>query len=182
MSLALTLLMANVTALILLDLSAAADTIDNNILIRHLTQHYAGCLHTWLIRRQALKIETVSQICCPSHVTWCPPGFCFGSHCFSLSVQRHYLVSYLSKVNLNHHLYTDDTQISISLATADTCRSLNQLRDCLQDASLWMKNSKLKLNADTTEFLIIDTQCSIKNLMAFPKYIWTQSITPAPQC
>ena len=36
---------------------------------------------------------------------------------------------------------------------ADTCRSLNQLRDCLQDVSIWMENSKLKLNADKTEFL-----------------------------
>ena len=35
--------------------------------------------------------------------------------------------------------------------------SLNQPRDCLQDVSLSMKNSKLNLNADKTEFLIIDT-------------------------
>ena len=50
--------------------------------------------------------------------------------------------------NLDHHLYADDTQIYAALVTPDTCHPLNQLRDCLQDVSLWMKNSKLKLNAD----------------------------------
>ena len=35
--------------------------------------------------------------------------------------------------------------------------NLSDISACLQDVSLWMKNSKLKLNADKTEFLIIHT-------------------------
>ena len=57
---------------------------------------------------------------------------------------------------------------------------LNQLRDCLQDVSLWMKNSKLKLNADNTEFLIIGTPTQRTKLSGFfPTHILSQSITPA---
>ena len=82
--------------------------------------------------------------------------------------------------NLDHHLYADDTQIYVSMTTPDTCRSLNQLRDCLQDVSISMKNSKLKLNADKTEFLIIGTSTQRVKLDGFfPTHILSQSITPA---
>ena len=90
------------------------------------------------------------------------------------------LSSVIQSHNLDHHLYADDTQIYVSLTTPDTCRSLNQLRDCLQDVSLWMKNSKLKLNADKTEFLIIGTSTQRAKLNGFfPTHILSQSITPA---
>ena len=82
--------------------------------------------------------------------------------------------------NLDHHLYAEDTQIYVSLTTSDTCRSLNQLRDCLQDVSHWMKKSKLKLNADKTEFIIIGTSTQRAKLRSFfPTQILSQSITPA---
>ena len=48
--------------------------------------------------------------------------------------------------------------------------------------SLWMKNSKLKLNADKTEFLIIGRPTSTqraKHNGFFPTHILSQSITPA---
>ena len=85
------------------------------------------------------------------------------------------LSSIIQSHNLDHQLYADDTQIYASLTTPDTCRSLNQLRDCLQDVSLWMKNSKLKLNADKTEFLIIGTSTQRAKLSGFlPTYILSQ--------
>ena len=90
------------------------------------------------------------------------------------------LSSVIQSHNLDHHLYADDTQIYVSLTTPDTCRSLNQLRDYLQDVSLGMKNSKLKLNADKTEFLIIGTSTQRAKLSGFfPTHILSQNITPA---
>jgi len=58
---------------------------------------------------------------------------------------------------LDHHLYVDDTQLYISLSTADTDHSLKQLSDCLSDIFGWMTNNKLRLNANKTEFIIIGT-------------------------
>ena len=63
---------------------------------------------------------------------------------------------------------------------SDNCRSLNQLRDFLQDVCLWMKNSELKLNADKTEFLNIGTSTQHAKLDGFlSTHILGQSITPA---
>ena len=68
------------------------------------------------------------------------------------------LSSVIQTHNLGCHIYTGDTHNYLSLATLDTNCSLSQLRDCLNDIFHWMTDSKLKLNADNTEFLIIGTQ------------------------
>jgi len=52
------------------------------------------------------------------------------------------LSSLIHSHKLDHHLYADDTQVYISLSTADTDISLKQLDDCLRDISGWMTNNK----------------------------------------
>ena len=89
----------------------------------------------------------------------------------SLVINRHHL---------SHHLYADDTQIYISLSTSDASSSLQQLRTCIDDIFCWMTESRLKLNADKTEFLIIGThrqRDKIKTL--FPIPLLNQHVMPA---
>ena len=64
-----------------------------------------------------------------------------------------------------HHLCADDTQNYLTFATPDTNCSLNQLRDWLQNVSHLMTDSKLKLNTEKTEFLIIGS--SVVNLIVW---------------
>ena len=89
----------------------------------------------------------------------------------SLVINRHHL---------SHHLYADDTQIYISLSTSDASSSLQQIRTCIDDIFCWMTESRLKLNADKTEFLIIGThrqRDKIKTL--FPIPLLNQHVMPA---
>ena len=173
-----------VTPLTPLDLSAAFDTIDHDILITRLSTWYgiSGTALSWFTsyltdRRQAIKIGNCFSDMLP---TSCgvPQGSVLEPLLFTLYTTP--LSSIIQSYNLDHHLYADDTNIYVSLAILDTCRSLNQLRECLQDVSLWMKNSKLKLNADKTEFLIIGTSTQRAKLSGFfPTHILSKSITPA---
>ena len=84
------------------------------------------------------------------HFVSCSSGFCFRPLFFILYTTPHCSVNQTH--SLDHHLYAEDTQIYLSLTTPDTNCFLNQLSNCLHNTFHWMIDSKLKLNADKTEF------------------------------
>ena len=52
-------------------------------------------------------------------------------------------------------MHADDTHVCIELSQSDTHKSISSRSDCLTDISLRVKSSKLKLNSDKTECIII---------------------------
>ena len=105
------------------------------------------------------------------------PRLCFVPLLFTLYTKQ--LIYVLSNFKTWIITFTKMTHKSISLwprLIPDICL----LVDCLQDVSLWMKNSKLKRNADKTEFLSIGTPTQCRKLDGFfPTHVLSQSITPA---
>ena len=78
-------------------------------------------------------------------------------------------------------MYADDTHVYIELSQSDTHILISSLSDSLTDISLWMKSSKLKLNSDKTEFIIIIGTKQQRHKLSnhFPVKLLDNCITPS---
>ena len=106
-----------VVALVLLDLSAAFDTVDHCILINVLKDlGFDGNILKWFVsylsdREQCVKINDKSSR--PSKLIYgVPQGSVLGPVLFSLYTRP--LSDIIQKHGLDHHFYADDTQIYIA--------------------------------------------------------------------
>ena len=168
-----------VTALTLLDLSAAFDTIDHATLTDRLSDWYgiSGQAQIWFSsylqnRLQSVKIKDTfsDKVTLPYGV---PQGSELGQVLFTLYTTP--LSAIISSFDINHHPYADDTQIYMSLSVSNAKESLEKLQHCLMGVSAWMTGSKLKLNPSKTEFLLIGNNF----LNNFPCLLLGQETNPS---
>jgi len=64
----------------------------------------------------------------------------------------------ISTLSLNHHLYTDDTQLFLSFCPPDFNSSVTHLQNALQHISALMTANLLTLNSSKMEFLLTGLQ------------------------
>ena len=150
-----------VTALTLLNLFSAFDTIDHLTLISRLSSWYgiSGTTLDWFTsylnyRCQQVKIQDfISAVYISFGV---PQGTVLGP---TLSILYAAPLSHVIAENdVEHYLYADDTHIYVSLSGSEALESLTDLKSCVNDVFTWMTNLKLKLNPSMTEFIIISSK------------------------
>ena len=171
-------------ALTLLDLSAAFDTIDHSLLYDCLHDWFGldGTVLSWIKsylsnRKQKIEIgDSFSEaVILPFGV---PQGSVLGPLLFTLYTSP--LSQVISKFNVTHHLYADDTQIYLAVDSRNFDSSMEELTKCLKSVQEWMDGVKLKLNPEKTEFIIIG-QKAIRESLApnFPAPHLQNNISPS---
>jgi hypothetical protein len=161
--------------LLLLDLSAAFDTIDHNILLKRLSDKYGikGTALKWFKSYLSDRTQTVIINGCesePKNIKYgVPQGSVLGPLLFTAYLAP--LSEVLKKHGLKYHCYADDTQLYISflpLNEEDEELSIDILRKAVKDIKRFMALNKLKLNDDKTEFLILGSKNKLTHVM--PRY------------
>lgn len=151
----------NQVALVMLDLSAAFDTVDHTILIQRMGRRFgfgqdvlkwiASYLSDW---KQRVKIDTdvsssVNMKC------GVPQGSVLGPILFSLYISPLYDIT--KRYHVHTHQYADDCQLYVRLQSAG-CEAIgnskSKLEDCVATMSEWMAANKLKLNEGKSEVIV----------------------------
>ena len=160
-----------VTMLVLLDLSAAFDTVNHLILLKLLQQDFGidGVALQWFESYLSNRSQQVSSNGTLSKKVklecGVPQGSCLGPLLFSA------YASSLAKVVSRHlpytHTYADDTQLYLSFRPSDdatSAESITAMENCISDIRQWMLSYKLKINDSKTEFIMIGTPHQLEKL------------------
>uniref|UniRef100_A0A3B3H9N7 Reverse transcriptase domain-containing protein n=1 Tax=Oryzias latipes TaxID=8090 RepID=A0A3B3H9N7_ORYLA len=141
--------------LVLLDFSAAFDTIDQNILLHRLEQDIGirGSALQWFVsnRYQFVDVNGHSSQC--TRVNYgVPQGSVLGPILFTLYMLP--LGNIIRKHSINFHCYADDTQLYLSMKP-DQNDNIEKLNACIRDIKTWMTINYLLLNPEKTEVIIL---------------------------
>ena len=170
--------------LVLLDLSAAFDTVDHRTLLDILQNlGIRNICNKWFqsyldARSQCVSIQSTSSSTKILH-HGVPQGSVLGPVLFTIYTSS--LGKLLRHVNINFHLYADDTQLYLLFYPKDqesVTSAYNHMENCLKHVQTWMDRHFLKLNQDKTEILLI-TPKNQQTPNVPPLTIGTSNILPS---
>ena len=153
--------------LVLLDLSAAFDTIDHRILLKRLSKTFGikGLALDWFASYLSDRFQMVtidghkSQ---PQLLEYgVPQGSVLGPKLYSLYTKP--LVDIMEERDVNYHFFADDGQL-YRFFQAKNSDSVSQATSAMeiavQKAQDWMLVNKLKCNSDKTELLVVSPRAT----------------------
>ena len=151
------------TILASLDLSAAFDTVDHDILLRRLQNVYGIDETALLWFKLYLKDRThrvyIKETLSERHNLDCgvPQGSVLGARLYSMYAYP--LCTIINEHNLHYHSYADDTQIYMQCDNNENAITdvIVRLENCIKDISSWMMHNSLQINENKTDFIIFST-------------------------
>ena len=160
------------SSIVLLDLTAAFDTIDHNIMIRQL--QCIGLSSTaleWFIsyldsRSYSIRIE--SHLTKPRLISnGVPQGSVLAPILFNIYLSP--LLDIFDKYpDINFHVYADDIQIYCNLP--DPSLNISTLNKCLEEIRYWLAVNLLALNSEKTTTILIKISHTLHYVMLYMCY------------
>ena len=156
-----------ITALLLLDFSAAFDCVDHTILLKILHSQFGitSAALLWFfsfLSSRSHKVRLGAYTSRTYNILFgVPQGSILGPLLFILYTSN--IVNIASRHGILIHLYADDTQLYIKLSVHDISDAKSKLINCVKDIQAWCAAMRLKLNATKTELIWFDRKSADDN-------------------
>ena len=146
--------------LVLLDLSAAFDTIDHDLLLCRLRSDIGlgSAVLAWFEsylknRSQQILVDTCLSAETPL-LCGVPQGSVLGPLLFSLYTRE--LAELIESFSVGYHFFADDSELYSRIPSDrdSALKAIENVQHCCSEIKVWMDKNRLKLNEDKTEVLL----------------------------
>ncbi len=167
------------SVLILLDLSAAFDTVSHQILLSTLSSlDITGIPLRWFesyLTGQSFRVAWGAEVSAEYQLaTGVPQGSVIGPLLFSTYTTS--LAPIIQAYGFSYHCYADDAQLYLSFQPDDPTVAA-RISGCLANISTWMKEHHLQLNLAKTELLVFPATLTQQH--DFTIQLGSSTITPS---
>ena len=154
--------------LVLLDMSAAFDTVEQSTLLKRFETDFGieGSVNQWLRsyftgRSQRVSIQgTLSE---PKGMKCgMPQGSIIGPKGYPPYVSPIFAIARASEISV--HMYADDTQLYVSFSPEDFPAAQAKMERCIAQIRQWLSQNCLKLNDGKTELMVIGQPAQLKKI------------------
>ena len=169
--------------LVLLDLSAAFDTIDHQVFLRRLREDYgiAGGVTDWMESYLLNRTQSVDINGTLSDTIKLEYGFPQGSKIgpFGFKLYTKPLAAIAKKHGVHLHLYADDTQLYLPFDPQNSKVAIEQIEACIMEIKSWMGANFLKLNDEKTECIMFGSQHDLQFISHCTVSVGSEVVVPS---
>jgi hypothetical protein len=156
-----------VTIVLLLDMSAAFDTVEHSILLQRLSsmgirdQALSWCRH--YLSNRFSSVSCRGELSTPLSISHgVPQGSVLGPLLFIIYISE--VSRIIKRHGLNHVFYADDLKLYTSSKVSDIKAALSKIQSCADEINNWLTYNKLVFNADKTELLIAGSRPQLSKI------------------